>query len=369
MSDGVKTAGLGRRHVLGSGLVAAAALAAPAIATAQGQTTTWRVQTAWSGGAGLDTFREWCGTIIEKTKGQLAFEALDPSNGIGGFDIYTATKEGRVDACNVFTLYSERLFNAGVFLSSYPMAMRTNAEFDVFYYGLGGLEMARELFAQHNLHFVGIVHHGPNIIHSKKPIYRFDDFRGLKMRVPGGMVSELFSEMGAETISMPGEKIFGALQSGEIDCADYVGPAINYSLGFSNETRFISMGPPGYMSVYQPVDLMDLSVNMDKWQALSPEMQDFLETEIQAYSNFHYSRIQEADQQAWTKFEVDGTTVIRLSSADVEAMTKLALPIWQKYAKRDADSARVFTTQLNYMKSGSLGYVDEVMADFILSDL
>ena len=359
-----------RRSILGKGMLAGAtALAAPAIATAQGQTTTWRVQTAWSGGVGLDTFREWCGTIVEKTGGELAFEAFDPSNGVGGFKIYEATRDGQFEACNVFTIYAEKLFPAAVFLSSYPMAMRTNAEFDVFYYSLGGLEMARELFSRHNLHFVGVVHHGPNIIHSKKPIYRIDDFRGLTMRVPGGMVSEMFSELGATTVSLPGEKIFGALQSGEIDCADYVGPAINYALGFSKETRFISMGPPGYMSVYQPVDLMDFSVNKAAWDALSPEMQYFLETEVQAYSNHHYSSIQQADQDAWGKFDADGTTVIRLSPADVEGMTKVALPIWQKYAKRDADSARIFKVQLDYMTSGSLGYVDKVLADIISADL
>ena len=59
-------------------------------------------------------------------------------------------------------------------------------------------EIARELFAAQGLHFVGPVHHGPNIIHSKVPIRSIEDFRGRKMRVPGGMVSELFSAAGAK---------------------------------------------------------------------------------------------------------------------------------------------------------------------------
>lgn len=369
MTEGTSTR-LGRRDFLRNGAIGgAAALAAPAIATAQGQTTTWRVQTAWSGGAGLDTFRAWCASIVEKTGGELAFEALDPSTGVGGFDMYEAAADGRLDACNTFTIYSDRLFPAGVFLSSYPMAMRAPHEFDTFYYGLGGLEMARELFAARGLYFVGPIHHGPNIIHSKKMINRIDDFRGLKMRTPGGMVAELFESVGATTVSLPGEKIFAALQSGEIDCADYVGPAINYELGFSKETRFISMGPPGYMSVYQPVDLMDLCVRTELWEALSPQMKLFLDNEVQAYSNHHHAAIQQADQEAWKKFEADGTVVVRLSPDDVDLLTKLALPIWAKYAKRDEASTRIFKVQLDYMTSGSLGYVDKVMADFIMEDL
>ncbi|GMG83218.1 TRAP transporter substrate-binding protein DctP [Paralimibaculum aggregatum] len=370
MTETTVARGSSRREFLrGSAVAGAATLAAPALATAQGATTTWRVQTAWSGGAGLETFRAWCASIVEKTNGQLAFEPLDPSNGVGGFKIYNAVSEGRFEAGNVFTIYSGQLFPAGDFLSSYPMAMRAPHEFDTFYYGLGGLELARRQFANIGLHYVGPVHHGPNIIHSKKMINRIDDFRGLRMRTPGGMVAELFQAVGAETVSLPGEKIFAALQSGEIDCADYVGPAINYDLGFAKETRFISMGPPGYMSVYQPVDLMDLTVNMAAWQALAPEMQFFLDNEVQAYSNLHHAAIQKADQEAWPKFEEAGTMVTRLSDEDVRLLTKLALPIWMKYAKRDAASTEIFKIQLDYMTSGSLGYVDKVMADFIAADL
>ncbi len=358
-----------RRGLLGVGAAGAATLAAPAIATAQGQTTTWRVQTAWSGGVGLQIFQEWCASIIEKTGGELAFEAYDPSSGIGGFDMYDAVRDGRLEGCNPFTLYSERIFNAGVFLSSYPMAMRAPHEFDTFYYGLGGLEIARELYGREGFYFLGPIHHGPNIIHTKRPVYRIDDFRGLKMRTPGGMVAEMFQELGAETISLPGEQIFPAFQRGEIDAADFVGPSINYDLGFSSQTRFISMGPPGYMSVYQPVDLMDLTIRLDEWQALSPQMQLFLENEVSHYSNVHHAAIQRADQEAWAKFEADGTTVIRLSAADVDAMTRVAVPIWVKYAKRDADSLRIFKIQLAYMASGSLGYVDPAIAEVVLADL
>jgi TRAP-type mannitol/chloroaromatic compound transport system substrate-binding protein len=50
-----------RQFLRASAMGGAAALAAPAIATAQGATTTWRVQTSWPGGAGLQIFKDWCG--------------------------------------------------------------------------------------------------------------------------------------------------------------------------------------------------------------------------------------------------------------------------------------------------------------------
>jgi TRAP-type mannitol/chloroaromatic compound transport system substrate-binding protein len=256
-----------------------------------------------------------------------------------------------------------------VFLSSYPMGMRTASEFDVFYYGLGGLEMTREIYARQGLFFVGPIHHGPNIIHSNKPLRYFDDFRGLRMRTPGGMVADFFQAIGATTVTLPGSEIFGAFERGEIDAANFVGPAANYAYGFSKVTNFISMGPAGYMSIYQPVDLMDLTVSLTAWNALSPKMRHLVEVEVAAYSDRHHAAIQASDQEAWAKFEADGTRISRITAGEVDTMTSIAIPIWFDYAMRDPDATRVFHAQLKYMASGSLGYVEKDVLDFFESQL
>ena len=129
-------------------------------------------------------------------------------------------------------------------------------------------------------------------------------------------------------------------------------------------TDYISMGPPGFMSLYQPVDLMDLTVRRASWDALSDQMKRFMEMETHVYSDMHYSAIQAANQEAWGKFEADGVEITRLTQDDVELMTEVAVPIWYHYANRDPDAARAFKIQLDYMTSGSLGYVNP----FLLQD-
>jgi TRAP-type mannitol/chloroaromatic compound transport system substrate-binding protein len=364
MTDHSSTTDTGRRRLLLGGAAGlAGGLAAPAIATAQGATTTWRVQTTWANGVGLDAFMAWCDSMVEKSGGELAFEGYKSGDLVGDFEVYDALRDGRIEAANPFTVYANRFTPAGVFLSSYPMAMRAPHEFDVFYYGLGGLEIAREIYAREGLFFVGPIHHGPNIIHSQKPLRFWSDFEGITMRTPGGMVADFFQALGANTVTLPGSEIFGAFERGEIQAADFVGPSANYAYGFSEVTDFISMGPPGYMSVYQPVDLMDLTVAMPAWEALSPRMKLLVEQEVHAYSDLHHAAIQAADQEAWALFEADGTRVARLTQEDVRVMTKIATPIWFDYAKRDPDAERIFRIQLAYMASGSLGYVDEVTVE------
>ena len=338
-------------------LGAAAQVGAPFIGTAKGQTKTWKIQTSWPGGIGLSLFKDWCNGIVEKTGGELAFQPFGAKDVVGEWQLFDAVKNGVLDAMNPFTLYWAGRMPASVFFSSYPLGLRTEGEWDTFYYGLGGREIARELFAKFDMFYVGHIQHGPNIIHSKVPIRSIDDFKGRKMRVPGGMVAELFSAAGAKTTLLPGSEIFAALEKETIDVADYVGPAINYALGFHQVTKYISMGPAGFMSIYQPVDLMDLTVGMRSWNALSPRMKEFVECEVHSYSDLHFAGIQTADQDAWKKFTEAGTVVTRLAQEDVDKFTKLAIPLWFNWANKDKNAARVFKIQLDYMMSGSLGYV------------
>ncbi|MDW3117807.1 MAG: TRAP transporter substrate-binding protein DctP [Roseovarius pacificus] len=223
----------------------AATLAAPHLATAQGQTTTWKIQTSWPGGAGLQVFKDWCASIEEKTGGELAFQPFGANDVVGDFQLFDAVKNGVLEAVNPFTIYAQGIIPAATFLTSIPLGLRNPHEFDVFYYGLGGIDIARELYAAQGLYFVGPVHHGPNIIHSKVPIRSIDDFAGRKMRLPGGMVAEVFTAIGAETTVLPGSEIFPALEKGTIDVADYVGPAVNYALGFEPGDRLYRHGSAG----------------------------------------------------------------------------------------------------------------------------
>ena len=102
---------------------------------------------------------------------------------------------------------------------------------------------------------------------------------------------------------------------------------------------------------------------MDSWNALSPNMQQFVEMETQAYSIHHHAEIQKADQAAWKKFAEAGTEITRLGEEDVEIMTEVAVPRWYAWANKDKNAARVFQIQLDYMRSGSLGYVTDNMLE------
>jgi TRAP-type mannitol/chloroaromatic compound transport system substrate-binding protein len=349
-----------RRRFLGAAGAAGAAslLSFPFIRDARAATTTtWKVQTSWPAGVGLATFKAWAATVKEKTGGELEIKPFAAKEVVGDFELLDGVKNGVLEAMNSFTLYWAGKLPATAFLSSYLMGLRYPHEWDIFFYSHGGLQAARDLFAKQGLYYVNRIHHGPNIIHSKKPIRTIADFKDLKLRVPGGMIAEGFAAIGAKTTLLPGGEVFSALEKGTVDAADYTGPAVNWDLGFQQVSKYIWTGPPGLESVYQPVDLMDFVVRMDVWNKLSPKMKTWLDDEIQVYSNIHHGAIQKADMEAWGKFEKAGVQINRLPAEDLPKFQRVAVPIWFKWANKDKDAAKIFKLQLDVMESHTCGYV------------
>lgn len=352
-----------RRQMLKAGTLAGGALllSAPYIRNAEAaKTTTWKVQSSWDAGTtGFKLFEDWANAFKEKSGGELEIKPF-PAKAVAADNnaLFDAVRTGVLQAMNPFTLYWSGKIPATVFLSSYPAGPDQTSHWDTMFYGLGMLEMTREIFQKFGLFYVGPIQHDANIIHSKKPVNSLDQLKGMKIRLPGGMVSQVFEQFGVSTTSMPGSDIYPALEKGTIDAADYVGPAINWDLGFAEVTKYIiCMGPPGQTSLYQPVDLMDLTVNMGAWKRLSKKMQDFVEEQVQTYSLHHYTTIQKADLVAMDKFLKKGTTVSRLSAEDVQRFRQAAVPVWFEWAKKNEDARRVFKLQLDYMLNPYMGYV------------
>jgi TRAP-type mannitol/chloroaromatic compound transport system substrate-binding protein len=358
-----KPADTTRRQLLTAGTVAGGALllGAPYIRNAEAaKSTTWKVQSSWDAGTtGFKLFEEWAKSFKEKSGGELAIKPF-PAKAVAADNnaLFDAVRTGVLQAMNPFTLYWSGKIPASVFLSSYPAGPDQTSHWDTMFYGLGMLEMTRNIFKKFGLYYVGPIQHDANIIHSKKPATSLKQLKGMKIRLPGGMVSEVFEQFGVSTTSMPGSDIYPALEKGTIDAADYVGPAINWDLGFAEVTKYIiCMGPPGQTSLYQPVDLMDLTVNMGAWKRLSKQMRAFVQDQVQTYSVHHFVTIQKANLVAMDKFLKKGTTVSRLSADDVTLFRKAAIPVWYRWAKKNKDATRIFKLQLDYMLNPYMGYL------------
>jgi TRAP-type mannitol/chloroaromatic compound transport system substrate-binding protein len=353
-----------RRRLLQTAAIAAGATAGlgfPAVVRSQAPIK-WRVQTAaYAGTAGYTQFQKYCASIKELSEGKLQFQPFPPDAVVGTFEMLNAVKGGVLDAMHCFTTYWAGTMPVAAFLSSYPLGLDRPDQWETWFYELGGLQIARKAFRAQNMYYVGPVQHDLNIIHSKVPIRSFEEFKGKRIRFPGGMVGEIFTQAGVSTVLLTGGEVYGALERGVIDAADFVGPAVNYNLRFGVVAKYIIMGPPSTPCLHQPVDLMDVTVNMAKWTALSKHLQEVVMTATRQHSWDHYAYIQKENIAAWEKYKKDGVQVIRLSEEDIQKFRRFAIPLWFKWAKKDPLAKEAFASQLAFMRTVNVGYVPDSM--------
>jgi len=106
----------------------------------------------------------------------------------------------------------------------------------------------------------------------RKEIKSSADFKGLKMRLGGGLVGEVMSKMGAVPQSIPGGEIYQGLEKGTIDAAEWVGPYDDQKLGFNKVAPFYYY--PGWWEGGPEVDFY---VNQKAFDTLSAENKAIVE--------------------------------------------------------------------------------------------
>ncbi len=317
-----------------------------------------KMQTAWDAGTlGFTKFQDFIKDMSEISEGKIKIEGFPAGAIVGTFEMFDAVKAGVFDAMHCFDVYWPGKIPVATFLSSYPFGMDRPDQWETWYHELGGREFAREAYAEQNMYWLGPIQHDDNLIHSKVPIRSFEDFKGKKIRYPGGIIADIYRAAGVSTVLLPGGEVYPALEKGVIDGADFVGAAINYNLGFGEVAKYIIMGPPSTPCLHQPVDLMSIAINIKKWQAIPPAYQKLIEAAVAKHSYDQYTAIQKADIEAFEKFQKEQhVEIIRLKETDIEKFKKFAPPLWVKWAKKSPLAMKAFKSQLAYLESIKIGY-------------
>ncbi|MFN3937224.1 MAG: TRAP transporter substrate-binding protein [Gemmobacter sp.] len=134
--------------------------------------------------------------------------------------------------------------------------------------------MVADIFAaRFNSHVLAIAPYPPQIVFCNRPITGLDDLRGLKVRGSGRMTQIFLEALGAESVSVGFGEVPGALQRGVIDCG-VTGGGSGYSAGWWEVSTHLMPIPLGGW------DSVVTAINLDRWNSLSPELQELIATRI-----------------------------------------------------------------------------------------
>jgi TRAP-type mannitol/chloroaromatic compound transport system substrate-binding protein len=252
-----------RKFLKGAALGAGAtALATPALAQGGKQLT---IVSTWPRdfpGLGISAQR-LAQRISEISDGAFNVEYFAAGERVGAFDVFDEVASGNSQAYVAADYYWVGKHPGFAYFTSVPFGM-TTVEWNGWIKYKGGQALWDELAGEFGLKTIPCGATGTQAGGwFNKEIESPDDFKGLKMRIPG-LGGQVLSKMGASTVSLPGGQIYENLVSGSIDATEWVGPYNDYFMKFYEAAKFYYTG-----GVHEPGGGLGFGMNKSWYESLS----------------------------------------------------------------------------------------------------
>jgi len=166
--------------------------------------------------------------------------------------------------------------------------------------------------------------HGPGILHTKQPVEKLEDLKGLKCRCTGGS-AKVVAALGGTPVAMPQNEAYDALQKGVVD--GLVSP-IETLKGwkYAEVVKFTTrnLGSSYSLGFF-------VAMNRAKWEALPKEAQTAIEEVNREWVDKAGKAWDDFDK-AGTEFALSkGVRVIELSKAEDARWAELVKPVLSDY--------------------------------------
>jgi len=304
----------------------------------------WRIQTLWPSALAIyPPFHEFGEMVYQMSDGRLKIETYTSGAVVGTFDKFDAAVDGVIDGFHSFSPYWTGKDPAFSFLSpihSFPEPWMIEA----WYMEGGALELARELYAQHGLYFVGPIVYSADSMHFKTPWDSIADFEGLKIRTPPGMSTDFLTALGAAPVTLPPGDIYHALETGVIDAADFLSLSAMHGLGIHEVAPYFLAE-----SIMEPTGVTNFVVRIDKWEALPADLQAIVEAAVAVWSRRHLHLGALADLEAKNAMLAAGLTEVFVPEEEKARVTEEAMKIWADWGQRSPMAARMEESLREYL--------------------
>jgi len=344
-----------RKFLTGAAVTGAAAttIAAPAIAQATKELT---IVSTWPRdfpGLGVSAQR-LAARIEQVSNGAIKVNYFAAGERVGAFDVFDEVASGNSQAYIAADYYWVGKHPGFAYFTSVPFGM-TTVEWNAWIKFGGGQALWDEISGEFGLKALTCGATGTQAGGwFNKEIESAEDFKGLKMRIPG-LGGSVLSKLGASTVSLPGGQIYENLVSGAIDATEWVGPYNDFFMKFYEAAKFYYTG-----GMHEPGGGLAFGMNKAFWDGLT----DYEKSVIEACCNEeHAAQFEETvalNGEFLSKLVNDHGVQVRAFNDDVwDAMGVAAAEVFQETRDHSALAAKI-----DDQFQGKLREIGDMMAKF-----
>ncbi|OKH90007.1 TRAP transporter substrate-binding protein [Thalassospira sp. TSL5-1] len=295
-----------------AGATAAVASAFPKPALAQ-DVREWRMVTTWPKNfPGLGTGANLLAEYINKASdGRMKVTVYGAGEIVPAFEAIDAVGNGTVEMGHGAPYYWKGKVAAAQYLAAMPFGLTAQEQNAWFQYG-GGQEIADKIYEKLNCKFFPSGNTGTQMGGwFNKEMNTIDDFKGLKMRIPG-LGGEVIQAAGGNVVNLPGGEIPPALQSGAIDATEWVGPYNDLAFGLYKTAKYYYY--PGW---HEPATTLENFINLSAWNDLPDDLKAIVEQANRATNQMVLSEFVARNNQALKTLQEKHNVDVRPFSDDI----------------------------------------------------
>ncbi len=320
-----------------AGATAATTIAAPAV-WAQGKKYQWKMVTTWPPNfpvlqVGAERFAK---RVKEATEGRIEIQVFAGGELVPALGCLDAVSNGTVELFSGAAYYWAGKIPAAQWFSSVPFGFNPQG-INTWFYAGDGLKLWEEVYAPYNLvprpqGNTGVQMGG----WFRKEMKTMDDWKGLKMRIPG-LGGKVVAKAGGTVVLLPGGEIFTSLERGVIDATEWVGPLHDLRLGLYKAAKYYYF--PGW---HEPGTCLEVTFNKQVYDSLPNSLKVILdavamETNLWSLSQFEAQNGQ-ALEELINKHNVD---LKEFPSEMMQQLRKLSDEVLEEEAAKDPASKKV----------------------------
>jgi TRAP-type mannitol/chloroaromatic compound transport system substrate-binding protein len=292
-----------------------------------------------------DLYAQW---VKEMSNGRIEIKVYGGGEFVPPLEAFDAVSQGSADIGCGGAYYWSGKSPATPFFAAVPFGMNAQQMTSWLMHG-GGLELWREVYAKFNLvPFIG----GNSGVQMggwfNREINTIDDFKGLKMRMPG-LGGKVIEKAGAAAILIAGSELYTSLERGVIDATEWVGPYHDYKMGFHKISKYYYY--PGW---HEPGTNLEFFVNKKLHDSLPKDLQMIMDMASYKAHNWVLGRFESKNGEYLSKILTESKVQLKQFPQEVLSSLKAhTKDVINTEIGNDALSNKVYTSYQKFAKQAS----------------
>lgn len=313
-------------------------------AVAPMETYNWKMTTTWPPnfpvlGEVANKYAEW---VEEMSNGQLKIKVYGGGELVPSLEAFDAVSNGTVEMGSGASYYWAGKTPAAQFFAAVPFGMNSQQVTSWLESG-GGMDLWKKTYAKFNL----VPYLGGNTGVQmggwfNREINSVDDFKGLKMRMPG-IAGKVLEKAGGTAVLVAGGEIYTSLERGVIDATEWIGPYHDYKMGFHKIAKYYYT--PGW---HEPGTQLEFFVNKDKHDALPKHLQEILDAASKRAQVWVLSEFDNQNGIFLDKLKEEGVEIREFSKETLDVLRGYTETAVKEMVGNDPLSKEVYDSYSSY---------------------